>query len=424
MGSPKTDLLLLNGVGAIVKDLAEFQPIRTLFRTQIARWRKKHALIVGNLVKAEAQLRAFALREPRNQESPKETWPLRRIRSGPGMEYSELVPIRPDLYRKVEKREDRQRNHLLNDLEHKRDWTPSECFTMLAEIHDAAHPRFPIGPMTWRGVKEDGHADYVLDVDRATERLTKGLSLVEAESLANVVERVLDRIAARADSKTKNESGKTLKQIVERSRQRLNELVAHARQHFVSQADQDSVRHEVSKLRNDVVAMNETQRRRLAEQTQASHRRHQQQQTEAGGPATGDQSKAVPTSGSRALDTRKPVRRMNVQKVEGTERSFKIDRKPVRLSPACANLLSGFIALIESREPATPANLMTKLTPKYDKARKRFENDKGRFNDALKAAGIAKGLYVVGDVLQLCKPPKDVAVNVVPKKGMKKVRRG
>ena len=93
------------------------------------------------------------------------------------------------------------------------------------------------------------------------------------------------------------------------------------------------------------------------------------------------------------------------------------------LSPACANLLNGFITLNDSDTPTTPANLMAKLSPKYDSNRKRFEDDKGRFNDALKLAGIAKGLYVVGDVFQLCRPPKKTPTKAVKKNGMKTVRR-
>ena len=116
---------------------------------------------------------------------------------------------------------------MLLALDDKRDWTPSECFTMLAEIRDAAYQKFPIGPTGWRGFKEDGHADYVVDVDEATKKLADGLSLVEAENLAMVVERVLDRIEARPDSTTKNEAGKTLLQIVERSRRKLEKLMVH-----------------------------------------------------------------------------------------------------------------------------------------------------------------------------------------------------
>ncbi len=296
MGSPDADVLLLNGVATIIKDLAEFAPIRALFRTHITRWRKKNALIVVNLRKAEEQLIAFGRRELKTKKPPKNDWPLRRIYPRDDLGYSELVPISPDLYRKVEKREDRiknHRNHLLDALDGKRDWTPSECFTMLAEIHDARYPRFPIGPTGWRGFKEDGHADYVVDVDEATKKLVKGLSLVEAENLATVVERVLDRIEARPDSTPKNEAGKTLQQVIERRRRKLEKLVAHTRQHFVSQEDRDSVRHEVSKLRSDVIAMNETQQRRLAQQIQNETRRQQQWQTEVGGQGGKSEAEAA-----------------------------------------------------------------------------------------------------------------------------------
>ena len=282
MGSPNADVLLLNGVAAIVKDLAEFAPIQSLFRTHITRWRKKNALIVVNLRKAEAQLTAFARRKRKTKNPAEKEWPLRRIYA---LDYSssDLVPVPPELNRKVQKRENRNRNHLLLALDDKRDWTPSECFTMLAEIRDAAYQIFPIGPTGWRGFKEDGHADYVVDVDEATKKLADGLSLVEAENLATVVERVLDRIEARPDSKTKNEAGKTLQQIVERSRRKLEKLMAHTHQHFASQANRESVRHEVSKLRNDVVEMSEAQERRLAAQIQNETRRQQQRHTDVAG---------------------------------------------------------------------------------------------------------------------------------------------
>ena len=137
---------------------------------------------------------------------------------------------------------------------------------------------------------------------------------------------------------------------------------------------------------------------------------------------------ATPTQGgnkpSREQETTRTVRGLNVQKVQGTERCFKIDRKPpVTLSKACATLFDAFIALIESNTPATPANLMAKLSPRYNSNRKRFEDDKGRFNDALEAVGIAKGLYVVGDVFQLCKPPKKTPAKAAKKNGIKTVRR-
>ncbi len=122
--------------------------------------------------------------------------------------------------------------------------------------------------------------------------------------------------------------------------------------------------------------------------------------------------------------TKQHSHRLTVEKVQGSERRFKIDRKPVTLSPACANLLNAFITLIESGEPATPANLMAKASTKYShNNRKAFEDDKRRLNAAMKRNGIVKGLYVVGDVFQLCKPPKTTPTKAVNKNGMKTVRR-
>lgn len=111
----------------------------------------------------------------------------------------------------------------------------------------------------------------------------------------------------------------------------------------------------------------------------------------------------------------------NVERIEGSARRYKIDRKPVRLSPACAKLFDGFIELKESGEATPPLQLMTKLGLSSKADRKQYEDTKRRFNKALKEQGVAKGLYVVsgGDVLDLCKKPKKTPAKVA-KKNVKK----
>ena len=274
MGSPPTDVLLLNGVAAIVKDLAEFIPIRELFRTHITRWQEKNALIVANRCKAEAQLVAFGRQKPKTANPAGKEWPVRLIHAL-DFSSSELVPIPPELYRKVQKRVDPNRYHLFRALDKKRDLTRTECFTMLAGIHDAAYQK------CWIAYAEG----YIVYVAEATKILAEGLSQVAVENLATLVERVLDQIEALPDSKSTNETGKTRQQIIQRSRKKLADLVIHSHQHFVTHTDLESVHDAVLKLGSDVKASHEAQGRWLAQQIQIQIEadRQRPQQTETGG---------------------------------------------------------------------------------------------------------------------------------------------
>jgi len=274
MGSPPTDVLLLNGVAALVRDLAKFAPVHELFQTHLKRWRKKNALIVAQRSKVEAQLAKFWRKEPKAADPDEdEHWPARRIYS-PDRTKSKLVPIPPELNRKLEKYNDPSRYHLLRSLDNKQDLSPTESFILLAELHDAAYPKGQLGY-----TQDQVH---IVGLAEATKILAKGLSPVAVENLATLVERVLDQIEARPDFKSRNETGKTLQQIINRSRKKIADLVIHSRQHFVTHTDWESVQDEVSKLRSDLIVSNEELGRRLAMLIQIEARQRQRQ-TDADG---------------------------------------------------------------------------------------------------------------------------------------------
>lgn len=109
-------------------------------------------------------------------------------------------------------------------------------------------------------------------------------------------------------------------------------------------------------------------------------------------------------NGQKELRTKK--RGLNVQKVQGSERSFRVCRETVIVSPKSARILDAIISLQEDRETINPKNVMLKAGYKLTKdERKTFEDDKGRLNKVLKDA-VEKGLYVKDDgEFRLQKPP-------------------
>ncbi len=259
MGSPPTDVLMLNGVAALVRDLAEFAPVHELFQTHLKRWRKKNALIVAQRRKAKAQLATLWRDEPHVPDPDKEEhWPARRIYS-PDRTKSELFAVPPELDRKLKKYNDPNpkeldrklkeyndpsRYHLLRSLDDKQDFSTTESFVLLAELHDAAYQSSPIGYAI----------DHIVSVAEATNILKDGMSQVAVERLATLVEKSIDRIDSQADANAKNRSGETLQQTIKRSRKKLVDLVTLSRQHFVTHTDLESVQDAVERLQSDVKA--------------------------------------------------------------------------------------------------------------------------------------------------------------------------
>ena len=288
MGSPPTDVLMLNGVAALVRDLAEFAPVHELFQTYLKRWRKKNALIVAQRRKAKAQLATLWRDEPHVPDPDKEEhWPARRIYS-PDRTKSELFPVPPELNRKLKKYNDQNpkeldgklkeyndpsRYHLLRSLDDKQDFSTTESFILLAELHDAAYSKRQLGYAE----------DYIVDVAEATKVLNDGISQVAVERLATLVGRVLKQIAAQVDPNARNKVGETLQEIIDHSRKELARLVIRVDQHFGTHSDRESDKDEVSKLRSDLIASNKELGRRLAKQIQIEAERQRQQQTETGG---------------------------------------------------------------------------------------------------------------------------------------------
>ncbi len=135
------------GVAAIVKDLVEFIQVRSLFETHITNWRKQNAEDVAKHRQAEAELIAYARQRPKTANPAEREWPLWRIHSS-DFSSSELVPIPRELYDKVQNLRVDNRYHLLLALDDEREWTLTEGFTMLVEIHDAAFEEDGLGSPT------------------------------------------------------------------------------------------------------------------------------------------------------------------------------------------------------------------------------------------------------------------------------------
>jgi hypothetical protein len=290
MGSPPTDVLMLNAVAAIVHDLVEFSPVLELFQTYLNRWRKKNALIVAQRRKAECQLATLWRDEP-NAADPDEHehWPVRRIYS-PDRTKSDLFRIPPELNRKLERYSDPSRHHLLRALDSKQDFSRTESFVLLAELHDATYQSSQIGYTD----------DYIAGVADATKIMSEGSSQVAVERLATLVERVLDLIESRADANAENGSRVSLEEIIVRSRKNLASQVILSRQHFVTHTNQESLLQEILEWRNAIQASKKAYERPAANQNQVapdSQGQHQTTSAKAGGK--GGSGKASPNKRGR-----------------------------------------------------------------------------------------------------------------------------
>lgn len=200
-----------------VHQLIRFAEVRALFKWHVSRWRRKKALIHANKAKAEEALKPSA----RQKKVPPE-WPLRRVGIG---ENSRLIQVPPELQRKVEKREALTQGSLLTRLTRKplKDLTPSERFTLLAQIHDACHADHHLGPTDLRAY-ERGKGHYLAGVMGLESSLPEGrrLTTSEATRLNDVLAFVLVRIEAKFDAAMRDDNGELLVDVVSRVRRNLN----------------------------------------------------------------------------------------------------------------------------------------------------------------------------------------------------------
>lgn len=195
-----------------VHQLIRFAEVRKLFEWHISRWRRKKAVIDANKVKAEEALLASA----RRKKVPPE-WTSRRVGIG---ENSQLIQVPPKLPRKVEKRGLMQtalRNRLTQRLF--KDFTPTERFTLLAQIHDAYNTSHRLGPTDPRE-NERGTNLYLAGVDLLQDYTPeeRRLTTSEATRLSDVLAFVLARIEAKVDPATEDENGELLVDVITRLR--------------------------------------------------------------------------------------------------------------------------------------------------------------------------------------------------------------
>ncbi len=219
MDSSPTDVLMLNGVAEIVNALLEFKPVDELFHHHLQRWRKKYCLLEKQRVKVKAQLAEFWRDEPQTPDPYQaKYWPARRIYS-PDRTKSGLFLIPPKLDFELRRYEGPIRRHSLRSLHKKQNFTLAESFILLAELHGAAYSQRQLGE----------EKEFMVGVAEATEILAIGLPQAAVVNLKALFQRVLDRIEALADSRSRNKSGKILQEIMIRSRQTLEDLVIRSR---------------------------------------------------------------------------------------------------------------------------------------------------------------------------------------------------
>lgn len=198
-----------------VQKLIRFAEVKEFFKWHISRWRRKKSLIQVNKAKAEEALKPWA----RRKKTPPD-WPYRRVGIG---KKSRLIQVPPELQRKVEKRETLMQGSLLTRLARKplKDLTPSERFTLLAQIHDACYANHHLGPTDLRAY-EIGKGHYLASVGVLESDLAEGrrLKKIEATRLHDVLAFVLARIEAKVDPTTKDDNGELLVDVVRRLRRK------------------------------------------------------------------------------------------------------------------------------------------------------------------------------------------------------------
>jgi hypothetical protein len=238
-----TDKVLPKGIAAIVRDLVDFLPVRELFQAHLARWEKKNELRLCQRRKAEARLASFWVEEPKAPDSDEyELWPARTIFS-PDRSDWKVIRIPLELNRRLEKSNAPGRYRLLHSLDARQDFSRTESFALLAKLHNGAYENSQIG----------GTIHEQLNAAEAVAVLEKGMSQPAVQNLAAILERVLDVIEVLVDSASKNQSGKTLRQIIQRSREALVDLRARSQPpHSVTPLTLKSVLYDGQKSRSEV----------------------------------------------------------------------------------------------------------------------------------------------------------------------------
>ena len=200
-----------------VHQLIRFAGVREFFQWHISRWRKKKSLIQANEEKAESALKRSAKRK----KVPAE-WPYHRVGVGGSIR---LVQVPPELLQKVEKRESLMEGSLLTRLTRMpfKELTPSEQFTLLAQIHDACYAKNHLGPTDLRAY-ERGKGHYLSSVGVLESDLGEGrkLTKIEHSRLHDVLAFVLARIEAKVDPATNDDKDELLADVVGRLRRKWN----------------------------------------------------------------------------------------------------------------------------------------------------------------------------------------------------------
>ncbi len=201
-----------------VQKLIRFAEVRECFKGHIGRWRRKKSLIQANKAKAEEALERWLQRKKKKSKTPPD-WPVRRVRAGAN---SRLVQVPPELARKVEKREALEGN-LLSRLAQTpfKEFTRSEQFAILAQIHDSQYQKRPIGRTDLFECRPD-ESYYPANVAILGSKLTKGREpkQIEASRLHDALAFVLARIEAKFDPELKDEKGDLLIDVIARLRQK------------------------------------------------------------------------------------------------------------------------------------------------------------------------------------------------------------
>jgi hypothetical protein len=246
MDTDLTEKVMPWGVATIVHNLVQFSPVYELFQSHLKRWRVKNGVIACQHRKAEARLAEYLADAPNAGSGQPTDWPARTTFST-APNKRRLVQIPPELDKKLERYRDPERLHLVRSLSKRQDFSTTESFVMLAELHDAAYRKSPLGYAI----------EYIVDATEAAGILEVGMSAVSLQNLATVVERVLDWIEALADSNSRSAPGKTLQQTIQSSRDKLTGLVNASCRHFFTPSNPEFIEREFEKLKVKFFATNE-----------------------------------------------------------------------------------------------------------------------------------------------------------------------
>lgn len=197
-----------------VQKLLRFTEVKEYFKWHIGRWCRKKSLLHANRAKAEEDLRSCV----RPEEIPPD-WRIRGVDVN-----GKMLRFPPELLQRVEKREALLDGSLLTRLTRTplKDLTPSERFTLLAQIHDAFYKKVNRIVPTSFDEYEFENGPYISSVAVLENALPKDreLTSVEATRLNDVLAFVLARTEAKFDPATKDDNGERLMDVIGRLRQK------------------------------------------------------------------------------------------------------------------------------------------------------------------------------------------------------------